>query len=336
MISAELRLALESEFGDRADFDAPLARHTSLRVGGPADVLVSPTSPEEIARLFALCREHETSWSFLGSGFNTLVRDEGIDGVVLSMRKLRALEVVKEEEAGAELGSDPDPAVPNAATRRVRVRGEAGVSHSQVARFCSGRALSGLEFAVGIPGTLGGWIAMNAGIGAREMKDVVETVEWVTADGECERAEASALGFRYRGIGGLPPGAAIVAATFALVPADEGEIRAEMRRLLDQRAATQPIDIPSCGSVFKNPEGDYAGRLVEAAGLKGFRVGGAEISEVHANFIVNRGDARAADVLALIDEARARVRTTFGIELETEVRVVGRNHSPDARGGLHS
>lgn len=335
MIPRALRNALEQELGERAAFDVPLARHTSLRVGGPADALVSPASPAEIARVFALCRQFDCPWSVLGSGFNTLVGDEGIDGVVLSMRKLRGLDLVKPGDASSAADSRHTDG-------RVRIRGEAGVSHSQISRFCASRALSGLEFAVGIPGTLGGWIAMNAGIGTREMKDVVESAEWITAAGDHVVCDHSNLGFRYRGLQGLPPRAAIVAATFALTPADEGEIRAEMRRLLDQRASTQPIDVPSCGSVFKNPEGDFAGRLVEAAGLKGLRAGGAEISGVHANFIVNRGDACAADVLALIDEVRSRVHETFGILLETEVRVIGRgtpahtDPSPPSPQGLDS
>jgi UDP-N-acetylmuramate dehydrogenase len=237
----------------------------------------------------------------VGGGFNLLVRDGGWRGVVAKLTGLREL-------ALRDDGS---------------VFAEAGVTHATLARFCADHGRSGLEFAVGIPGTVGGWIAMNAGVHAREMKDVVLEVElYDPATGALETRARDALGFRYRAAA-LPPGGVVVSARFQTAKGTKAAIRAEQKKLLAQRRATQPVDQPSCGSVFKNPPGDYAGRLIEAAGLKGSEVGGARISELHANFIVTRADARAADVLALIARARDAVRERFGVELEPEVRVLG-------------
>lgn len=237
----------------------------------------------------------------LGAGFNTIVPDAGLPGLVLRLHKLRAL---TQDDAG-------------------RVRAEAGATHSRVTRYCADRSLSGLEFAVGIPGTVGGWLAMNAGIGAREMKDVVDRVELLDpATGRTQELNAEQLRFRYRALD-VPTDSVLLAARFRVEPGERAEIRARMRSHLAERRETQPIDQLSCGSVFKNPPGDHAGRLIDAAGLKGTRAGDAEISTIHANFIVNRGDAATADVLRLIDRAREEVKHQFGIELETEVRVLG-------------
>jgi UDP-N-acetylmuramate dehydrogenase len=303
MIGRAERHQLEELLGDRVRFDVPLARHTSLRVGGPADALAAPAARAELAGLLALVRAARLPHRFLGKGFNTLVRDEGVDGVVIQLSRFRRLE----ERPGGLL------------------RAEAGVSHSQLTRMCVERGLSGLEFGAGIPGTVGGWLAMNAGIGVREAKDVVREVEVLSPSGaRFTHLGRDALQFRYRALRGLAPGSAIVSTLLAVTPAEPAAVRAEVERLLTRRAATQPLDVPSCGSVFKNPPHDFAGRLIEAAGLKGERVGGAEISTVHANFIVNRGGARAADVIALIERARQRVYETSGIHLEPEVRIVGR------------
>ena len=304
MIPAPLRARLEEALGDRVRFDEPLARHTSLRVGGPADALATPADRAELAALLLLCREERLPHRFLGRGFNTLVLDEGVDGVVIQLARFRRLE----ERPGGCL------------------RAEAGVSHAQLTRFCAERGLGGLEFGAGIPGSVGGWLAMNAGIGEREMRHVVREVEVMSPTGRRVRhLGRDALHFRYRALRGLAPGSALLSALLAVVPSAPARVRAEVERLLEKRAASQPLDVPSCGSVFKNPPGDYAGRLIEAAGLKGERIGGAEISSVHANFIVNRGAARAADVLALIERAGRRIEEATGIRLEPEVRIVGRS-----------
>jgi UDP-N-acetylmuramate dehydrogenase len=303
VIGREARSALAEVLGDRIRFDAPMSRHTSLRIGGVADAVASPADSAELAAALRVCHAHRLRHTVLGNGFNTLVRDEGVDGLVLLVNKLRRV-----EERPGQL-----------------VRAEAGVSHSQITRFCIERGLAGLEFAAGIPGTVGGWVAMNAGIGSREAKDVVREIEVVSPTGRRRRhLKRRSLHFTYRALRGLAPGSIVVSALFVVGLADPEAVRAEVARKLAARSATQPLDVPSCGSVFKNPTGDFAGRLIEAAGLKGLSVGGAQISPVHANFIANTGGASAADVLALIDQTRECVERESGIRLETEVKILGR------------
>jgi UDP-N-acetylmuramate dehydrogenase len=303
VIARAARLALEDLLGDRVRFDVPLAKHTSLRIGGPADALATPDDRPELARLLALCAAHGLPHHVLGGGFNTLVLDVGLDGVVIQLTRFRRVE---ERPGGA-------------------VRAEAGVSHSKLTRFCVERGLSGLEFGAGIPGTIGGWIAMNAGVHEREVRDAALEVEAMTpTGGAVRRLSPHSLRFVYRALRGVAPGSVLLSVLFAVSVSTPERVKAEVERHLAKRSSTQPLDVPSCGSVFKNPPGDFAGRLIEAAGLKGLRVGGAEISTVHANFIVNRGGAKAADVLALIERARAAVHARHGVDLHTEVHVVGR------------
>ncbi len=309
MIAAAARQALERVLEDRVAFDVPLARHTSLRIGGPADALATPLDRAELARTLEVCAEHGLATRVLGAGFNVLVSDEGLSGVVLRLKKLRGIEPLP------LAGSDT----------RARIRVEAGASHATITRYCARHGLAGLEFGAGIPGTLGGWLAMNAGIGEREMKDVVERIELLDRAGRplAPRTRAD-LDFRYRELAGLPEGCVLVAADFRLERSDTETVQREIDRLLALRQDSQPTDLPSCGSVFRNPPGDFAGRLIEAAGLKGEREGAAEVSTLHANFIVNRGGARAVDVMRLIERIRRAVADRTGVELETEVQLLGR------------
>jgi UDP-N-acetylmuramate dehydrogenase len=303
VIARAARAALAEVLGDRIRFDFPMSRCTSLRVGGPADALATPADRGELARLLETCAALGVTHSVLGAGFNTLVLDGGIDGVVIQLGRLRRLE---ERPGGA-------------------LRAEAGVTHNQLTKFCLARGLSGLAFGAGIPGTVGGWVAMNAGVPEREMRHVVREIEVMAPSGRSTRhLPAEILHFTYRSLRGLAPGSLVVSALLAVGIADPASVRAEVERMLERRARTQPLDVPSCGSVFKNPRGDFAGRLIEAAGLKGRRMGGAQISPVHANFIANLGGATARDVLALIDLARATVEERTGIRLVPEVRIVGR------------
>jgi UDP-N-acetylmuramate dehydrogenase len=269
-------------------------------VGGPADALARPASRSELQALVRWCVEHEVPLLVLGGGFNTLVRDSGVRGVVVQLHALRKIE----------------------RDRDGRLVAEAGATHSSTCRYAAQQGLAGLEFGVGIPGTVGGWLAMNAGIGAREMVDLVESIEWLEASGELRSLPASELRFDYRALE-RPPGTLLLAARLRTEPDDPAAIRARMRAFLDARRDSQPIDERSCGSVFRNPPGDYAGRLIEAAGLKGRREAGAMISTVHANFIVNAGRATASDVLRLIEVAKTEVAERFGVELDTEVQIVG-------------
>ncbi len=251
--------------------------------------------------LCAIARARGAPLVLLGGGFNALAADVGVRGVVVQLRALAAI-----ERAGD-----------------LEVRAEAGVTHARAVRFCADAGLAGLEFAVGIPGTVGGWLVMNAGIPEREMQHVVHEIEWLDPrTGELGATAGTELRFRYRALE-RPAGVILLGARFGLAAGERSAIRARMKQLMERRRRTQPVDELSCGSVFVNPPGDHAGRLIEAAGLKGAREGGAEISTLHANFIVNRGGATAADVLTLIERARSAVRERFGVALETEVRLLG-------------
>jgi UDP-N-acetylmuramate dehydrogenase len=301
-IHPDARHALEDALGEDVQFDVPMSRHTSLRIGGPADALASPGDREALSKLLAACAAHELPLVPIGAGFNTLVGDAGIDGVVVKLNRFRSLERRPND----------------------RVFAEAGVTHATLTRFCVEHGLAGLEFGAGIPGVMGGWIAMNAGIGTREVVDVVHGIEVIGPGPRPPRClPRAALDFGYRALRGLAPGTLTVSVLFDVTPSERAAVRAEVDRLLARRAETQPTNVPSCGSVFKNPEGDYAGRLIEAAGLKGATEGGAQISPVHANFIANTGGATAADVLRLMERTQKQVESETGIRLEPEVKIVG-------------
>lgn len=279
--------------------DAPLGPRTTIRVGGPADLLVRPADPDALAELLRCARDLGVPVHVLGGGANTLVADAGVRGIVVRLPADLAGEVARGELLLLGAGQP---------TSRLWVRGHA-------------LGLVGMEFVAGIPGTLGGALAMNAGTKLGEMKDVVRRAELATADG-AGFVDAAALGLAYRTCR-LPPGAVVTRVEFALRPGDVAASERVMQEDRDRRRRTQPLDRPSFGSTFRNPPGDFAGRLVEAVGLKGHRIGGALWSEVHANFVVNAGGATARDVLALVNLARSRVKASFGIVLETEVRLVG-------------
>ncbi|HET8538343.1 MAG TPA: UDP-N-acetylmuramate dehydrogenase [Anaeromyxobacter sp.] len=279
--------------------DAPLAPRTTVKVGGPADLLVRPADPDALAELLRAVRELGVPLAILGGGANTLVADAGVRGVVLRLPP----DLAPEEATGARLvlcAGQP--------TSRLWVRAHA-------------LGLVGMEFVAGIPGTLGGAVAMNAGTRVGEMKDVVARVELATADG-AGFVDAGALGFAYRTCR-LPPGAVVTRVAFALREGDVAESERLMQADRERRRRTQPLDRPTFGSTFRNPPGDFAGRLIEAVGLKGHRVGKATWSDVHANFVSNLGGATARDVLALVNLARSRVKAAFGIALEAEVRLLG-------------
>ncbi len=302
-MSSELRDALRAVCGEALRFDVPGRELTSLRVGGPVDALAAPEDRPALAALLALCRRRDLPWRVIGRGFNTILRDGGVEGVVIRLSRFRLLE---------RQGDD---------TLYV----EAGVSHAALSHYCRAHGLSGLEFLAGIPGSLGGWVAMNAGVPGAEIGDHVQGVEVMCAEDQgLQWRAAEQLAFRYRGADGLAPGDIVCAARLGVRPAAPEAVAQKIAEQLERRAKTQPIHRPSCGSVFKNPEGQFAGALIEAAGLSGRRCGDARISELHANFIINEGDAGAADVLELIAAARDAVERHSGVRLEEEVRVWGR------------
>ncbi len=285
----------------RLRHDEPLARFTAWGVGGPAERLYEPLDVDDLCAFLATLAPDEPLF-WLGLGSNLLVRDGGIPGTVVRVAGLL--------EGLAQL--DPE-----------RVRAEAGVACPKLARFCAARALGGCEFLAGIPGTVGGALAMNAGAFGGETWALVEAVETVDRRGVRRERPRSAYRIGYRSVRG-PAGEWFLAARLRLRPGAESAARERTRALLARRAATQPLGQRTCGSVFRNPPGDHAARLIERCGLKGRRIGAAVVSERHANFIVNQGGASAADIEALIELVVETVEREQGVRLEPEVRIVGR------------
>jgi UDP-N-acetylmuramate dehydrogenase len=279
--------------------DEPMARHTSLRVGGPADWFVVPTDADDLLTLLAFLGEYEIPFLVVGGGYNLLVRDGGIRGCVISLERLNLLE----------------------RTGECLVQAGAGVENAALVRFCRNQGLTGLEFLVGIPGRLGGALAMNAGAGGGEITDSLETLVTLK-ELTLTKREKSQLVFGYRFLL-LEQGEIIIKAAFRLAKAEPDEIRGGIEGYLEKRRGTQQVGYPNAGSFFKNPPEGSAWRLIDGAGLRGVRIGGAEVSTVHANFLVNRGEASAADFLALAAMVKETVREKFEVELQEEVRIVG-------------
>ena len=278
--------------------DEPMRRHTSWRVGGPADLYYEPASVAELQEILASL-ERGTPLVWLGLGSNLLVRDGGLSGAVIATGALpRELERL---DGG-------------------RVRAGAGLPCALLARQCVRWQLGPAAFFAGIPGSVGGALAMNAGAFGGETWTHVERVTTIDRAGKLHERARAEFTVGYRSVQG-PPGEWFLGATFAL--ADDATTTSGLKAMLARRNATQPLGSPSCGSVFRNPPGDHAGRLIESAGLKGARIGGAVVSEKHANFIINDGDATAEDIEQLIARVRAEVEKGFGVRLELEVRVVG-------------
>lgn len=300
MIVRETYDRLKRELTGDVRMDEPMARHTTFRIGGPADLFVTCDTLADLSATLTACGESGLEWTVVGKGSNLLVADEGFRGAVVVLgREFKAHSV-----EGAE------------------IKAGAACILAYVVRDAFSRGLGGMEFAVGIPGTVGGALAMNAGTRGAWMQSVVESVTVYAPGSGLDRLRGSEIRWAYRS-SGLAERGVIVETVLQLEQADQIRIRTEMERSLDRRKASQPLGVPSAGSVFRNPEGDSAGRLIEAAGLKGTRLGGARISELHANFIVNEGGATAADVVGLIRKVQMTVRDRYGIELTPEIRLLG-------------
>ena len=300
----KLKRELQHLDGVKADWNVIMAEHTSLRVGGPVFCLLRPLDLAGLQTAVQVLNQNHYPYFILGRGTNLLVQDAGMRAVAISL-----------EEGFSQVAYIDG-----------KVKAGAGLRLSRLLRFCLQQSLSGLEFIAGIPGSVGGALRMNAGTQAGEMADVCDSVYLVLSDGALVRLERAKLPFAYRRLE-LPSAAVVVEAEFLLTPGSREQIRRRIRSLLQVRKEKQPWLLPSAGSVFKNPAGDFAGRLIEAVGLKGVRIGDAQISTVHANFIVNRGQARAEDILALIHLAQDKVAREFGVHLELEIEVVGNNHN---------
>jgi len=277
----------------------PMSKYTWLKVGGEADMVVEPNTNDEFIRLLNLLSSSDTPWVVLGEGSNTIVYDKGISGVVISTKKLKNLEIID----------------------GTKVLAEAGVILGTILNRTIKAGLTGFEFAAGIPGTVGGGIFMNAGANEGEIKDVVDTV-WIWHGGQEISIPRSEINFEYRK-SNLPQGSVVTKALFRLAHGSSSESERNVKQYMAKRNSTQPIKMSNTGSIFKNPPHIAAGQLIEELGLKGYRIGGAMFSDLHANFIVNSGGATAQDVLELIELAKKEAMDKRGIKLETEVRVIG-------------
>lgn len=307
-MSATWRGRLAERLGEAVAFDVPLAPRVAFRIGGPADALVRPRTAAELAATLELVDAEGLPLTVLGTGSNVLVRDGGIRGVVLRL-------------AGelADFWIDPPR------DGRASIRVGAGALNAPLVAAALGRSLLGLEFLATIPGTFGGALIMNAGAHGGEIGGFVRSVRLLDAERRERERPAADCGFVYRG-SAFAPGELLLSAVLELPVASPEAIeaaRAHLTELRARRRRTQPIGQPNAGSIFKNPPGDHAGRLIEACGLKGRRVGGAAISPLHANFIVNEGGATARDVEALAELARSAVEARFGVSLEWEVKRIG-------------
>ncbi|MCX8117192.1 MAG: UDP-N-acetylmuramate dehydrogenase [Desulfobacterota bacterium] len=281
-------------------FDAPMKRYTSLKVGGPADCLLFPKDLDELRKVVLHAKEKEIPLFVLGNGTNLLVLDGGIRGWVVTLRK--GLRRIRKEGAYVEA--------------------EAGCGLQELVRFSFRHGLTGFEPFFGIPGTVGGGLAMNAGAWGEEMGDVVRSVSFMDEAGEVVERPRTELRFAYRRLD-FPSTWIILKSSFHLEKGDKQKIHDRMTSFYERRKRTQPLDYPSAGSIFKNPEEGPAGKWIEESGLKGFRIGEAMVSEKHANFIINLGRAKAEEVLRLIEEIERRVYEEKGIRLKREVKVVG-------------
>ncbi len=299
---------LEELSGGSVLFDEPLAAWTSFRIGGPADAVVLPRGMDSLQRILAFVREEGTPYFVMGRGTNLVVSDAGFRGVVITLQ-----EGFKNMDRTDAKGAD-----------RVLLTAEAGVYLPRLVRRAAQDGMSGLEFAAGIPGSVGGAIAMNAGSWGGEMSDRVHSVRILKKDGTIEDWGRDRLSFGYRAFS-RPRGSIVLSATFSLDRTDPALVASTVSANLARKRASQPLRQPSAGSVFKNPAQAPAARLIDMAGLKGTRCGGAMVSRKHANFIVNKGGAGAADVLRLVELVRSRVYERFGVTLEPEVEVIGQD-----------
>lgn len=287
--------------GIKVFYDEALSNYTYTKTGGKADILVFPQTIEQIIQVVELTHNEKMPLTILGNASNLIVRDGGIRGLVMILTDLKNIEL-----SGVD-----------------RVVSQAGAGLIQVSRFARDQQLTGLEFACGIPGSVGGAVFMNAGAYGGEVKDCIESVQTISRQGELKTYRGEECAFSYRHSCFQDNDEIVVSATFKLAKGNPEEIQAQMNHLTELRESKQPLEYPSCGSVFKRPEGHYTGQLIQEAGLQGYRMGGAEVSKKHAGFIVNIDNATATDYTQLIAYIQAKIWDKFQVKLETEVRIIG-------------
>ena len=281
--------------------DEPMSRHTTFRVGGPADFFVTPKTKEDVRDVIRVCKEVGMPYYIIGNGSNLLVSDAGYRGVIVQIYK-----EMNEVKVEGDL-----------------VKAQAGALLSGIAAKALGAELSGFEFASGIPGTIGGACVMNAGAYGGEMKDVLESVTVLTGEGKIIELGRNELELGYRTSVIAKKGYIVLGAALKLERGDGEKIKTYMDELKEKRVTKQPLEYPSAGSTFKRPEGYFAGKLIEDAGLRGFQVGGAQVSEKHCGFVINRDHATAADIMELMRQVQIRVKENSGVDLEPEVKRLG-------------
>nr|WP_317361657.1 UDP-N-acetylmuramate dehydrogenase [uncultured Blautia sp.] len=286
---------------DNVKLQEPMSKHTTFRIGGPADFYLCPHSTKEVQQTVQICKEENLPYFILGNGSNLLVSDKGYRGAIIQLWKNFSDISVKD----------------------CCITAKAGALLSKVAAEALEEGLTGMEFASGIPGTIGGAVFMNAGAYGGEMKDIIKEVKVLDDQGEVRVLSNEEMKLGYRTSIVKEKGYTVLSAVLQLKKGDVSVIRETMEDLKNRRTSKQPLDMPSAGSTFKRPEGYFAGKLIMDSGLRGFSVGGAQVSEKHCGFVVNKGGATAEDVTALIREVQRRVKETFGVELETEVRFLG-------------
>ncbi len=300
----EYRKKLRELVKGKVLFDECMDRHTSIGVGGRTDALAFPESVPELGKLVVALRSKGIPVFFVGNGTNLIVRDNGFRGVIVSTKGLRSVRI---EGRGED---------------RAAILAEAGASLAEVVALTGKEALTGMEFCAGIPGSVGGGIRMNAGAYGSELKDVLESVSLLNGEGNVKTCPREALQFHYRNLA-LPEGTCVAGGIFVLSRGSREAVEGRIREILRMRAGKHPLEYRNAGSIFKNPKGAPAGRIIDEAGLKGARIGGAQVSEKHGNFIVNLGSATAKDICSLIEYVQKKVLEAKGIALEPEVKIIG-------------
>ena len=285
---------------DEVKINALMKEHINFEVGGPADILLIPSKVEQIIESIKICKENNIPYFVMGNGSNLLVKDGGIRGVVIKLTGLTNLEVNKEE-----------------------IKADCGVMLKELSDKALENTLTGLEFACGIPGSVGGAVFMNAGAYNGEIKNVIKEAEVITSSGEIITLSKDELELGYRTSKVMKDNSIVINATFKLEKGNKEEIKETIDDLTKKREEKQPLEYPSAGSTFKRPEGYFAGKLIQDSGLKGYSIGGAAVSSKHSGFVINKGNATAKDILDLIAYIQEKVKKQFGVELHTEVRIIG-------------
>ncbi|MPQ42694.1 UDP-N-acetylmuramate dehydrogenase [Clostridium tarantellae] len=281
--------------------NSPMSEHIYFKVGGPVDILVTPTNEQQVADTIKLCKEHNVPYFILGNGSNLLVKDGGVDGVIIKFCKMNRIKIKNNE-----------------------IIVESGALLSNVSKKALEHNLTGFEFACGIPGSIGGAVFMNAGAYNGEMANVIKEAQVIDSDGNITVLNKEELELGYRTSSAMKKGLIVLSATISLKEGSYNNIKEKIDDLTNKREEKQPLEFPSAGSTFKRPEGHFAGKLIQDSGLKGFSIGGAAVSQKHSGFVINKGGATAKDILDLIAHIQQAVKYKFDVELHTEVRIIGR------------